>query len=185
MRILAFAASMRRGSFNRRLLRVAAEHARSLDVEVDEAEFREFDTPSFDADVQAATGFPPGAVEFARRIGQAQGLIIAAPEYNYSLPGNLKNTIDWVSRIRPMPLRGRTALLLSASNGAVGGIRGLWQLRIPLEGLGVWVHPDMFYLPWAEKQLSETGEFAEHDRRDRLHAVVLDYLRVTRRMGGD
>jgi NAD(P)H-dependent FMN reductase len=80
------------------------------------------------------------------RIGAANGLVIASPEYNFSVPAVLKNAIDWVTRAKPMPLRGKTAVLLSASPSLVGGNRALWVLRTSLEVVGVHVYPDMFSL---------------------------------------
>jgi NAD(P)H-dependent FMN reductase len=184
MKLLAFAASLRSGSWNRKLIAVAVEIATGSGVEVDHADFREFEMPIYDADLQAAKGIPAGAQEMGRRIAAADGLMIASPEYNFSLPGTLKNAIDWVSRLKPMPLRGKTGLLLSASNGQVGGIRGLWQLRIPLEGLGVTLHPDMYTLPWAEKQFDESGGLKEPERQERLVKAVKTYLEMARKLAG-
>jgi NAD(P)H-dependent FMN reductase len=181
-RLLAFAASLRRDSWNGKLIRLAADIARQAGADVDLAEFREFEMPSYDADAQVATGVPPGGVELARRVAAADGLMIASPEYNYSFPGTLKNAIDWVSRVKPMPFRGKSGFLLSASNGQVGGIRGLWQLRIPLEGLGVLLHPDMYALPWAEKSFGPEGQLKEAERQDRLAAMVKGYVEVARRL---
>jgi len=184
MKLLAFAASMRTGSWNRRLIAAAVEIAGGAGVVVDLADFHEFNMPIYDADLQAAKGIPPGAQEMGRRIAAADGLMISSPEYNFSLPGTLKNAIDWVSRLKPMPLRGKTGLLLSASNGQVGGIRGLWQLRIPLEGLGVTLHPDMYTLPWADKQFDEGGRLKEPERQERLVKTVGAYLEMARRLSG-
>ena len=135
--------------------------ARGRGTEVDLAEFAEFDVPLYNFDLQQAEGIPRAAQELGRRIQAADGLLIASPEYNFSLPGTLKNLIDWVSRIRPVPLRGKHGLLLAASTGAVGGIRGLWQLRIPLEGLGLILSPDMFALAHADKAFTEAGELTD------------------------
>jgi chromate reductase, NAD(P)H dehydrogenase (quinone) len=77
--------------------------------------------------------------------------VIASPEYNSSMPGLLKNAIDWVSRCKPQPFHERHALLMSASPSMGGGNRGLWALRIPLEHLGARVYPDMFSLAMAHK----------------------------------
>jgi chromate reductase len=184
MRLLAFAASLRRASSNRKLIGLAADLVRQAGVEVDLAEFREFDVPLYDADLQAASGIPPGAEELARRIRAVDGLLVSSPEYNYSLPGTLKNAIDWVSRLRPVPLRGKSAMLLAASNGQFGGIRGLWQLRIPLEGLGVFVHPDMYALPWADKAFGPDGRLVEQERQDRLAAMLQGYLTAARKLAG-
>ena len=106
MRVLAFAASLRRASLNRKLVEVAAGVARAAGAQVDLAEFREFDMPIYDGDLDASAGLPPGATELRRRLEQTDAVVIAAPEYNYSIAGPLKNAIDWVSRARPLPWRG-------------------------------------------------------------------------------
>lgn len=179
MRVLAFAASLGQASLNRRLLHRAVHHARELGAEVDVAEFREFDMPLYSQDIQAQ-GFPPGAEEFKRRLAAAEALLVASPEYNYSLPGHLKNAIDWVSRYKPMPLRGKSCLLTSASPSLVGGIRGLWQLRIPLEGLGVFVYPDMFALAKADEAFDPAGALVDTAMDERLRATVEGYLKMAR-----
>lgn len=184
MKILAFAASLRQDSYNKRLIRLAADIARDHEAEVDLADFREFDMPLYDGDMQESSGFPAGARELIRRIEWADGLMISSPEYNYSLPGTLKNAIDWVSRVRPMPLRGKHGVLLAASTSHVGGIRGLWQLRIPLEGLGVFLHPDMFSLPHADKAFNEQGMLHDAAATERLTKLVTAYLKMAGRMTG-
>ena len=180
VRLLAFAASLRKGSLNRKLLRVAAEAARSQGAQVDLAEFAEFDMPLFNGDLHDAQGFPPGAEALKRRLETVDGLLLASPEYNYSLPGTLKNAIDWLSRYRPVPLRGKSALLLATSNGAIGGVRGLWQLRIPLECLGVFVHPDMFPLPNGREAFLEDGSLRDPQAAERLDKLVANYLKAAR-----
>jgi NAD(P)H-dependent FMN reductase len=181
-RLLAFAASLRRGSWNRKLIELAADLAREGGAEVDLADFREFEMPLYDADLHAASGFPPGATELAGRVAAADGLMIASPEYNFSLPGTLKNAIDWVSRVKPMPLRHKSGCLLSASTSHVGGSRGLWQLRIPLEGLGVFLHPDMYVLPWADRAFGPDGRLTDGERQNRLAAMVGSYLGMARKL---
>lgn len=151
-------------------------------AEIDLADFHDFDVPLFDGDLLSASGLPDGAQELARRITAADGLMISSPEYNYSLPGTLKNLIDWVSRIKPVPLRGKTGMLLSASTSQVGGIRGLWQLRIPLEGLGMILHPDMYTLPWAEKMFDGDGKINDEERQARLQEMLKGYLTMTRKL---
>jgi chromate reductase len=185
MKLLAFAASLRRESWNRKLIALAAAIVREAGVEVGLAEFQEFDMPLYNRDLQDASGFPPGVRELQRRVAEADGMLIASPEYNYSLPGTLKNAIDWVSRMNPMPFRGKSAFLLSASTAQVGGIRGLWQLRIPLEGLGVLVYPDMYSLPWADKAFDEAGGLKEKERRDRLAQMLVGYLTMARKLAGE
>lgn len=184
MHLLALAASLRTGSLNRKLLLVAAARARAHGVEVDLAEFREFMMPLFDADLQQREGFPEGALRLGARVAAADGLLLASPEYNFSLSGPLKNAIDWVSRLRPMPLRGKSAFLLSSSNGPHGGIRGLWQLRIPLEGLGVFVHPDMFILPLGTEAFGADGALRDPKTAERLETMLTGYLSAARALAG-
>ena len=184
MRLLAFAASLKRESLNRKLINLAVELAREAQVEVDLADFREFDMPLYDADLQSSAGFPEGARELARRIEAVDGLMIASPEYNYSLPGTLKNAIDWVSRLKPMPLRGKHGVLLAASTSLVGGSRGLWALRVPLEGLGVMLLPDMFALAQAPQAFDEQGKLKDPELQERLRKLVHGYLDMGKKLTG-
>jgi chromate reductase, NAD(P)H dehydrogenase (quinone) len=178
MKILAFAASLRRGSLNRKLIAVAAEVARSAGAEVDLAEFREFELPIYDGDLDAGSGLPPGGLELKRRLDSADAVMIAAPEYNYSIAGPLKNAIDWVSRARPMPWRGKSIYLMSASPSPMGGTRGLWQTRIPLEGCGALVFPDMFALPHANEAFDESGRLRDPGLAERLQREVIGFVRL-------
>jgi chromate reductase len=178
MKILAFAASLRRSSLNRRLVTAVAGMLRELGGDVDLADFSEFDMPLYDGDKQAAEGLPPGAMRLKERVEAASALVIANPEYNYSIAGPLKNAIDWVSRARPMPWRGRSVYLVSASPGAIGGIRGLWQTRIPLEGCGALVFPDLFALAHADRAFTDDGALADAATADRLRQQVLGFFRL-------
>jgi NAD(P)H-dependent FMN reductase len=167
--VLVFGASLRTGSLNRRLAALAARSARTAGATVDEASMEDFDVPSYDGDVEAGGEFPAGAREFKRRLEANDAFIIAAPEYNASMPGTLKNLIDWTSRFRPQPFDGRHGLLLSASPSMAGGNRGLWSLRVPLEHLGARIFPDMFSLASANKafQDEDIGDAGLKQRFDR------------------
>ncbi len=178
MNILAFAASLRRNSLNRKLIAVAAEFAREAGAQVDLAEFREFELPAYDGDLDASSGLPPGGIELKRRLERADAVMIAAPEYNYSIAGPLKNAIDWVSRARPMPWRGKSIYLMSASPSPMGGIRGLWQTRIPLEGCGALVFPDMFALPHANDAFDEASRLRDPALAQRLQREVVGFVRL-------
>jgi len=151
LRVLVFAASLRKGSVNVALANLAARHAASRGAVVDLASMREFDVPSFDADMEAHADVPMGARELQRRLTANDAFVIASPEYNASMPGLLKNAIDWASRFRPQPFHERHGLLMSASPSMGGGNRGLWALRIPLEHLGARIFPDMFSLAVAHQ----------------------------------
>ena len=144
VRILVFSASLRKSSLNTRLASLASSVIDAEGGDVDLASMAEFDCPSYDGDAQDHDGFPTGAVELRRRVETCDGFVIASPEYNASLPGVLKNAVDWVSRFHPQPFNERYGLLLSASPSMVGGNRGLWALRVPFEHLGARIYPDMF-----------------------------------------
>lgn len=177
MKILAFTSALRKESTNLKLVAQAAEIARQKGAGMDLADFHDFDMPAYDGDIQEK-GFPQGTLRLAERIQAVDALLLSLPEYNFSLPGNFKNAVDWLSRLKPMPLRGKSALLMAASSGAVGGIRGLWQARIPLEGLGVFVYPDMFTLPHSHEAFEGDGRLKDGKTRQRLEKIVSDYLKV-------
>jgi NAD(P)H-dependent FMN reductase len=178
MKVLAFATSVRRGSFNRKLIELAARIAREEQAEVDLADFRDFSMPVYDGDLEEEEGLPDGALELKRRVEWADALLIATPEYNFSISGPLKNAFDWVSRARPMPWRGKSVYLMSASPSPMGGIRGLWQTRIPFEGCGALVFPDMFALSHANAAFTDTGELADARQAERLRKELVGFLRL-------
>jgi chromate reductase, NAD(P)H dehydrogenase (quinone) len=161
LRVLLFSASLRTDSLNTRLARLARSVLEKSGVTVDWATMNEFDGPSYNQDVEVGSGFPSGPTELHRRLEACDAFVIATPEYNASMPGHLKNAIDWVSRIRPQPFNARHGLLMSASPSMAGGNRGLWSLRIPLEHLGARVFPDMFSLAQAHKAFGEIGGIAD------------------------
>jgi NAD(P)H-dependent FMN reductase len=154
LRVLVFSASLGKDSINATLAQIAARLAAQFGAVVDHASLREFDAPSYDPDLESSGAIPAGAQELNRRLTANDAFVIASPEYNGSMPGLLKNAIDWASRFRPQPFHERHGLLLSASPSMAGGNRGLWALRVPLEHLGARIFPDMFSLAMAHKAFS-------------------------------
>ena len=161
MNLVAIPGSLREASHNKELLRLAVKLLEAAGAKVDWIDLRALAIPIYDGDLEASSGLPAGALELAARIAAADGLVIASPENNFSIPAVVKNWIDWLSRAKPMPLRGKSALLLSASPSLVGGSRGLIALRIPLEVLGVHVYPDMFSLATAHQAFKPDGELGD------------------------
>ena len=173
---LVFSASLREDSLNTRLARLAAATIEANGGGVDVASMREFDAPSFDADVQRDGGFPPGAEALRGRLEACDAFVIASPEYNASIPGLLKNAIDWVSRYHPQPFNERHALLMSASPSMAGGNRGLWALRVPFEHLGARLYPDMFSLAQAHQALTSEGRIANEVLQERFDANIANFM---------
>lgn len=183
MKIFMFAAALRAESTNKKLIQIAADLAKSAQDEVDLASFSEFMLPIYDGDIEKNQGVPKVAQDFAARMQAAQALIISSPEYNHSTPGTLKNLIDWVSRISPMPWKNQYILLLSASPAMVGGNRGLWATRIPLECCGSFVYPDMFSLPNAYQAFDEKNQLIDIKSTQRLEGLIKDFIAHVGRCG--
>lgn len=176
VRVLLFAASLRRDSLNGRLADVVRRIVGGRGVAVDYASMRDFDCPSYDGDREAEEGIPAGAQRFRDRLLACDAFLIAAPEYNGSMSGVLKNAIDWVSRFRPQPFNGKQGFLLSASPSMGGGKSGLWALRVPLEHLGARVYPDMFSLAQAHNAFAEDGSLAHKSLEPRLDGTLGCFL---------
>jgi chromate reductase len=125
MKILGICGSLRAGSFNRLALEAFAS-TMPAEIGFEAASIR--DLPLYDQDVQAK-GIPEAVTALADRIRAASAVVIASPEYNYSIPGPLKNAIDWVSRVKDQPFAGKTVGLIGASMGAMGAVRAQLHLR--------------------------------------------------------
>ena len=176
LRILLFSASLRKDSLNTRLAKLAAGVIEKQGAKVDFARMEEFDVPSFNQDIEDPANPPAGAAEFRKRILENDAFIISSPEYNGSMPGLLKNAIDWVSRFRPQPFNDKHVMLMSASPSMVGGNRSLWQLRMPLEHLGSHVYPNMFSLAMAHKAFNDEGGLADETLAGRFRDNISSFL---------
>ena len=102
-------------------------------------------------------------------------MIVATPEYNGSMSGVLKNAVDWLSRLRPMPLAGKPMLLMSTAPGAYGGVRGLWHTRVPFEALGVHTFPNMLTVPNSAAAFDADGTL-QGSRGEALRTLVERFL---------
>ena len=168
MKYCFLSGSLRKDSLNTKLLYMAAEHLNCSSSAI--VNLNDLSIPLYNGDIEAVA-IPDGVQQLALKIEQAQALIIASPEYNYSISGVLKNTIDWLSRVRPMPLKQKPLLLMAASPGLIAGIRGLWHTRVPLEGLGNYVYPEMFSLGNSFQAFNES-EFVNPDDQKRFAAIL-------------
>lgn len=167
-KILAFAGSAREASYNKLLVKIAAEGARAAGAEVTYLDLRDLPIPLFDEDLEAKEGIPENARKLKELMMAHQGLLIASPEYNGSITAVLKNAIDWASR--PLPgepplalscFRDKVAALMSASPGGLGGLRGLNHVRSILTGVGVLVLPDQRSISKAYEAFDADGRLKE------------------------
>lgn len=178
MKFLAFAASHRPGSYNKQLLECAISVAQNASASVTHIAYENLDMPMYNDHLVEQKNIPDQAKALASAVSGQHGLIIAAPEYNWSLPGSLKNIIDWTSRIAPDALSGKTALLLCATTSARGGIIGISHLRSVLESQGAFVFNRAFPLSKCHETLTPTGIKDEKSAR-LLETIVKDYIAFT------
>jgi len=183
MKLMMLAASLRKDSCNIKLIKLAAKLLLEQGAHVDLLDFSVFDVPLYNGDTDAATGLPTGALRFIHHMDKTDGLIISSPEYNFSMPGTLKNLIDWISRGKPeQPWKGRQIYLMSASPALVGGNRGLWNTRIPLESCGAFVYPDMFSLASAYTAFKENGDLNDANLQQRLDTTLQNFINYLQKL---
>ena len=186
-RILAFAGSTRVGSLNKKLARAAAGLARDAGGTVTEIDLRDFPLPIYDGDLEASEGLPESGRKLKDLFLAHHALIIASPEYNSGISGVLKNAIDWVSRPAPGEaslgcFAGKVAAIMAASPGALGGLRGLVQLRSILSNINVLVLPEQVSVPKADAAFAPDGTLTDAGVRDRLSKEVGRLVDVVRRL---
>jgi len=164
-KLLAFAGSTRTESWNKKLIKIAVDGARAAGADVTLIDLRDFPLPLFDGDLETA-GFPDVALKLKQLFLEHQGLLISSPEYNSSISGVLKNAIDWVSRSAPgeKPLAcfvDKVAALMSASPGALGGLRGLVHVRAILGNIKVLVLPEQVAVSKAHEAFNPDGSLKD------------------------
>src|SRR5579883_873289 len=157
-KILCFAGSLRRDSLNKKLVKIGMKAAESAGAEVTYLDLKDLPLPVYDGDIEAESGLPENAKKLKEIMLAHHGLLIAAPEYNSSISGALKNAIDWASRPGegepPLSLAcfaGKVAALLAASPGGYGGLRGLTHVRSILGNIKVIVIPEQYVLAQAHQ----------------------------------
>ena len=171
-RILALAGSVRKNSYNARLVRIAAEGARQHGADVTILDLAAYPLPIFDEDLESE-GTPDNAIKLKQLFIEHDGLLIASPEYNSSITPLLKNTIDWVSRAAAgeAPLaayQGKVASLMSASPGGLGGLRGLVHVRAILGNIGVTVLPQQVAVSRAFEAFDDHGQLKDPRQQDQI-----------------
>ncbi len=190
--LLVFAGSTRAGSWNRKLAHVAADLARTAGAEVTHLELADFELPIYNADLEAR-GTPEAAIRLKALFHAHPGWIICSPEYNGSYTALLKNTLDWVSspvKGHPewssgsKPIEGKVVGILSASPGALGGLRSLSHLAPLLANLQCWVAPKQFALSRAHEAFGADGQLASQANRERVQAVVEQVRWASQRLQG-
>ncbi|MGA7546502.1 MAG: NAD(P)H-dependent oxidoreductase [Methyloceanibacter sp.] len=179
MRLLFFAGSTREGSYNKRLARLAQHIAQANGVEGVFVDLRDYAMPLYSGDLEAEQGPPVAAREFKALLGEYQGIFVASPEYNSSITPLLKNTLDWVTRVRGKGESGlevyksRVFAISGASPGYYGAMRSLLHLRQILEvGIGATVIPQQMALPRAGDAFADDGSLKDKAQQGLIKDVV-------------
>lgn len=175
MKILMFAASLRKDSLNKKLIRNAYQMM-PAGQELILKEFNEYVMPLYNGDLEADSGIPDAAQKFIQDIAANDAIVISSPEYNAGIPGTLKNAIDWTSRVTPVPWQGKQILLMGASPGMIGTNRGLWQVRQPLEYLGGFVFPEMLGVALAHKAFDEKALLKDERMHETLQKLLIKFV---------
>jgi len=175
-KILAFAGSTRTDSFNKKLVKIAATGAMEGGADVTVIDLRDFTMPLYDGDLEQQQGLPSNAKKLKDLMLSHQGLLISAPEYNSSISGVLKNTIDWVSRPSAGEeslacFKGKVAGIMSASPGGLGGLRGLVHVRAILENISVLVIPDQIAVGKAHEVFNADGTLKDKKQEDQVKRI--------------
>lgn len=188
-KILAFAGSTREKSYNKKLVKIAADAARKAGATVTLIDLRDLPLPLYDGDLEESQGLPANAITLKEFFKTHDGLLISAPEYNSSISGVLKNAIDWVSR----PYQGEKPLecftdkvagLMSASPGQLGGLRGLVTLRSILGNIQVHVHHHQLAIPKAHEAFDDAGQLKNADQQASIEKMAASIVRMIAKLKG-
>ena len=185
--ILAFAGSIRKESWNRKVLDVAVHGARDAGADVTVVNLADYPMPIYDADWHAANGVPEPMLRLREKMMRANGLLIASPEYNASITPLLKNTIDWLSQSvggesGNAPYTNKIGALLGASNGAFGTIRALPHVAYILSNLGVFMLP-VVAVPGVSQSFDAAGNMSNERTRNMVAGLGARLARTIEKLG--
>jgi chromate reductase len=180
--VLVICGSLRKGSYNAALARTLPALAPGGMKLRDAPSFASF--PLYNFDIQEATGFPPEVTAWADAIRRADGLIIVSPEYNWSIPGGLKNAIDWVSRMKDQPFKDKPVALQSAAGGILGGSRMQYHLRQSLTSIDALLfgRPEVIVTFAAQKFHEKTIELVDQTAIDMIKLQLSGFEQFIRRV---
>lgn len=189
-KILAFAGSARKESFNKKLLQIAVSGAHEAGANVTLIDLADYPMPLFDQDLEQDTGIPENALKFKKLLIEHDALMIASPEYNSAFSPLLKNVIDWASRAESdaepplVAYQGKIATIMAASPGALGGLRGLVFLRMLLGNIGVTVLPDQQAIPQAFKAFNDAGVLIDDKKQESVISLGRKLVVAVRKLNG-
>lgn len=173
-KILAFAGSLRKESFNKKLVNIASEGAREAGAEVTVIDLKDYPLPLYDQEIEDSLGIPENAIKLKKLFWENNGFLIACPEYNSSISGVLKNVIDWVSRMAKPDEKylscfiDKVVVLMSASPGQLGGLRGLVHVRATLSNVFSIVLPQQKSISQANTAFNADGSLKDPKQEEEV-----------------
>ncbi len=187
-KLIALSGSLRSESFNQKLVQIAAEGARAAGAEVQVIHLADFNIPLYSQDLEEE-GMPAAVNDLKHLFAQADGILLASPEYNGSITGVLKNTLDWLSRPSKDPsigsaFDGKVAGIMAASPGGLGGIRGLAHTKDVLFNLGVMVYPKQVAVGSAFKAFDQEGNLVDEDMAQRVKGLGAAVAELAAKIAG-
>lgn len=187
-KLILFAGSTRKGSMNQKLIQVAAKVARDKGAEVTLVDLKDFEMPLYNGDDEAEHGLPEKAKQLKQLFIEHDGFLIASPEYNSCISPLVKNTLDWISRSEGegdpacRAFKGKVAGLISASPGALGGLKGLAALRLMLSYIGTLVIPTQLSVSHGLEAFHEDGSLTNTKQLALLERVLAQLIDTTRKL---
>ncbi len=187
-KILAFAGSARKDSYNKKLVKIAAAGADDAGAAVTVIDLADFPMPIYNQDIEDSSGMPEHGRRFKQLLIDHDGFLIASPEYNSAFSPLLKNAIDWASRSESkdepglLAYKGKVAALMAASPGALGGLRGLVFLRMLLGNIGVIVLPQQRAISQAFKAFDDDGNLVDNKEQKAIQGLGVDLVKMVDRL---
>ncbi len=189
IKILGWAGSARKDSFNKKLVQIALRGANRAGADVRYVDLRDFPLPIYDGDHESSDGLPENVTKLRAHFEASHGFLLASPEYNGFLSPILKNTLDWLTRsAQAQPdlsaFQGKVCAVMAASPGPLGGLRGLRSVRELLTNLGVTILPNQVTIRAAFKAFDSAGELLEDAQTQRVEDLGEELARATTRLLG-
>jgi len=184
-KVLCFAGSLRKDSFNKKLVKVACDAATKAGAEATFVDLKDYPMPIYDGDIEAGSGLPENAKKLKALMKSHDAFLIASPEYNSTFSAALKNAIDWCSRPEPdeKPLvcyTGKFAGLMAASPGALGGLRGLVGVRSMLSNINVVVVPEQIAISKAQEAFDAEGKLVDAKNQQTVEKIANRVVELVR-----
>lgn len=179
MKVVGFAGSLRKGSYNKMALRLVLQKAQEAGTETEFVDLKELNIPVYDGDLENEIQLPDGIKLLRKNIDKADGVIIATPEYNHSIPGVLKNTIDWLSRTKYFPdiLEGKKVGIFGASDGNFGTARAQIAFFPIANTLGLDLMPSKTYVTNVDKKFDERGNCTDEKTAESLAKFAQNFVK--------